>query len=47
MVADALATAAFVLGPEEGLRLLERQRVEGLLLTAELDRHATRGFGRV
>lgn len=47
MVADALATAAFVLGPEAGLRLLERQGVEGLLLTAALDRHATRGFGRV
>lgn len=47
MVADALATAAFVLGPKDGLRLLERQGVEGLLLTPALDRHATRGFGRV
>jgi len=47
MVADALATAAFVLGPGEGLRLLERQGVDGLLLTATLERHATPGFGRV
>ena len=47
MVADALATAAFVLGPDEGLRLLERQGVDGLLLTATLERHATPGFGRV
>jgi thiamine biosynthesis lipoprotein len=44
MLADALATAAFVLGPHEGLRLLERQNVEGLLITPALERHATRGF---
>ena len=45
MVADALATAAFVLGPVEGLRLLESQGVEGLIVSPELERHATRGFG--
>jgi FAD:protein FMN transferase len=44
MLADALATAAFAFGPEEGLRLLERQGVEGLLITPALERHATRGF---
>ena len=44
MVADGLATAAFVLGPMGGIRLLERQGVEGLLITPALERHATRGF---
>ena len=47
LVADALATAAFVLGPEDGLRLLARQGVEGLIVTPDLARHATGGFGRV
>lgn len=37
MVADALATAAFVLGPAEGLALLEEQGVEGMIVTAALD----------
>ena len=46
MAADALATAAFVLGPVDGIRLLERQGVEGLLLSPSLERFATRGFGR-
>jgi thiamine biosynthesis lipoprotein len=45
MVADALATAAFVLGPVEGRRLLEREGVEGLLVTSALERHATQGIG--
>jgi FAD:protein FMN transferase len=44
MVADALATAAFVLGPIEGLRLLERNGVEGLIVTPALERFATSGF---
>ncbi|HEX5501695.1 MAG TPA: FAD:protein FMN transferase [Thermomicrobiales bacterium] len=44
MLADALATAAFVLGPERGLRLLERQGVAGLIVTPELDYLATPGF---
>jgi FAD:protein FMN transferase len=44
MLADGLATAAFVLGPKDGIRLLERQGVEGLLITPALERHATRGF---
>jgi thiamine biosynthesis lipoprotein len=37
MLADALATAAFVLGPENGLSLLERMDVHGLIVTASLD----------
>lgn len=41
MVADALATAAFVLGPDAGLAFLERQGVEGLLITPALERIAT------
>ncbi|MEP6618455.1 MAG: FAD:protein FMN transferase [bacterium] len=43
MIADALATAAFVLGPTEGVRLLERHDVDGLLITPSLDRHVARG----
>ncbi len=44
MLADALATAAFVLGPAEGIQLLHRMGVDGLILTAELERHETRGL---
>jgi thiamine biosynthesis lipoprotein len=46
MAADALATAAFVLGPRRGLRLLARQGVDGLLVTPALDTFATPGFDR-
>jgi thiamine biosynthesis lipoprotein len=42
MLADALATAAFVLGPVEGIALLERLNVDGLFITPTLERHATR-----
>jgi thiamine biosynthesis lipoprotein len=45
MLADALATAAFVLGPEQGIALLDRMGVEGLLITPDLARHQTAGFG--
>jgi FAD:protein FMN transferase len=45
MVADALATAAFVLGPTEGLRLLEHSGVDGLLVSPALERFATQGMG--
>ena len=45
MLADALATAAFVLGPVEGLALLERIGVEGLIVTSDLACHRTKGFG--
>ena len=44
MVADVLATAAFVLGPAAGLRLLERHGVEGMLVTPAVERFATRGM---
>lgn len=37
MLADALATAAFVLDPEEGISLLSRMGVEGLIVTADLE----------
>jgi FAD:protein FMN transferase len=46
MVADALSTAAFVLGPARGLRLLAQQGVEGLMITPTLERHATPGLAR-
>ncbi len=45
MVADALATAAFVLGPVEGLQLLERHGVAGVIFSDTLERFATAGFG--
>jgi len=44
MLADALATAAFVLGPEEGIQLLNRMGVEGLIVTPDLERFETRGL---
>jgi FAD:protein FMN transferase len=46
MVADALATAAFVLGPERGIRFLERQGVAGLIISPSLERHATADLAR-
>ena len=46
MVADALATAAFVLGPERGSRFLERQGVAGLIISSSLERHATADLAR-
>jgi thiamine biosynthesis lipoprotein len=46
MLADALATAALVLGPEEGIRLLERHGVGGLIFTPELERFETEGLAR-
>jgi thiamine biosynthesis lipoprotein len=44
MLADALATAAFVLGPEAGIQLLTRLGVDGLIVTPELDRYETGGL---
>jgi thiamine biosynthesis lipoprotein len=46
MAADALATAAFVLGPAAGIHLLERQGVDGLIVSPALERSATRGMCR-
>ena len=45
MLADALGTAATVLGPRRGISWLRDQGVEGLILTPALNRHATPGFG--
>jgi thiamine biosynthesis lipoprotein len=44
MLADALSTAACVLGVEEGLALLGRVGVEGLLVTRDLQCHRTPGL---
>jgi FAD:protein FMN transferase len=41
MLADALATAAFVLGPADGIALLERLGVCGLIISPALARHVT------
>ncbi len=47
MDADALSTSAFVMGPEEGLALLEGlDGVEGLIVTKDGTELATRGFER-
>ncbi len=44
MVADAFGTAAFVLGPDDGLALLERIGVDGLVVSTErLERFADGG----
>ena len=44
MLADALSTAAFVLGAAEGIALLERMGVDGLIVTPEIERYETRGL---
>jgi thiamine biosynthesis lipoprotein len=41
MLADALATAVFVLGPDEGIRLLDRMGVAGIIVTPDLARYET------
>jgi FAD:protein FMN transferase len=47
MDADALSTAAFVLGPREGLALLDGlDGVEGLIVTKAQEQLRTRGFAR-
>lgn len=47
LAADGLATAAFVLGPERGLRLLECEGVAGLLITPSGEiRTTTHQLGR-
>ncbi len=46
MEADAIATAAMVLGPVHGVELLERlDGTEGLIVTKELDLMRSSGFG--
>ncbi len=44
MLCDAIATAAFVLGPEDGVALLDRLGLEGLIVTPELLRSQTPGL---
>ncbi|MEO7996026.1 MAG: FAD:protein FMN transferase [Gemmatimonadaceae bacterium] len=44
MVADALATAAFALGPSKGLEFLASHEVEGLLIAPTLERWTTPGM---
>jgi thiamine biosynthesis lipoprotein len=44
MVADALGTAAFVLGPERGIDFLEHQGVDGMIVTPDLARTVSRGM---
>ena len=45
MDADALSTAVFVLGPREGIVLLDRlERIEGMLVTKTGELFASRGF---
>jgi FAD:protein FMN transferase len=44
IVADALSTAAFILGPEQGLRLLEEQGVDGIVVTATGEIRTTAGW---
>lgn len=44
MLADALATAVFVLGPSEGIALLDRMEVQGLIITPALEQHRTKRF---
>jgi FAD:protein FMN transferase len=46
MLADALATAAFVLDPKESIPLLMRMGVEGLIVTAGLELFRTPGLCR-
>lgn len=44
MLADALATAAFVKGPQAGIELLSRVGVDGLIFTPDLRRFETSGM---
>jgi thiamine biosynthesis lipoprotein len=46
MLADALSTTAFVLGPVEGLKLLQHCGFDGLILSSTLEEFATPGLRR-
>ena len=41
-----LGTAAFVLGPARGIALLEKHRVDGFIVTPDLERFDTKGMRR-
>ncbi len=45
-VADAFATAVFVLGPQKGIALLERNGLDGLVIAPSLESFETPGFAR-
>ncbi len=45
MAADALATAAFVLGGRDGIAFLEENGVDGLIITPEGETYETPGLG--
>jgi thiamine biosynthesis lipoprotein len=47
MVADAVGTAAFVLGPARGRRFVESQGLAGLIVTPTLQEYRTRGFKKL
>jgi thiamine biosynthesis lipoprotein ApbE len=44
MLADALATTAFVMGPDAGLPWLEQMGVEALIVTSTLESLTTPGW---
>jgi thiamine biosynthesis lipoprotein len=46
MLADAVSTAVFVLGPAEGIALLDRMGLDGLIVTPDLERYETQGLCR-
>lgn len=44
ILADALATAAFVIGPPQAIEFLERLGADGLIITTQLERYQTQGW---
>jgi len=46
LLADAVSTAAFVLGPAAGVQLCERLGLEALIISPDLSRHETPGLRR-
>jgi thiamine biosynthesis lipoprotein ApbE len=46
MEADALSTSVFVLGPEDGVKLMEDLKVDGILIKDDLKIYKTKGFDK-
>jgi len=46
MLADALSTAAFVIGPPRAIEFLERLGADGLIITPQLECYRTQGWPR-
>jgi FAD:protein FMN transferase len=44
IMADALATAAFVIGPPQAIKFLERLGADGLIITPQLECYQTQGW---